>query len=297
MTGEPQLHVLGCGRAARTVARRLIETGMVRPGLVVNRSLQSARAAVGFIGAGEAVERFDERIAGGWLMLGLPDGVLTEAAEDCLQRLPAAPGLVFHLSGSVEAAVLGASGAAAAAVHPVRAFSDPESAAENFSGTWCVAEGDDGALDGLRPVFEAAGGQWLAFAAGDKAAWHAATVAASNFLVTIQELARKLAERAGLPEEQAAEVLCDLQQGTLESLRTRSPQQVLTGPIERADEVTCRRLVEAAVALDTGHARLFSELGYATLALAREKRGPLDADDSLERIFFRAVPGQPPTSD
>lgn len=290
MSKAPQLHVLGCGRAARTVARCLIQTGMVRPGLIVNRSMRSARAAVGFIGAGEAVEQLDERIAGGWLMLGLPDGMLVEAAEEILQQLPAEPGLIFHLSGSVEAEVLRVAGAAVAAVHPVRAFSDPQSAAENFVGTWCVAEGDDEALDRLRPVFEAAGGSWLPFAADDKAAWHAATVAASNFLVTIQNLARKLADRAGLPEAQAAEVLCDLQQGTLESLRERSPEQALTGPIERGDEAACRRLVEAAAALDTEDARLFSELGHATLTLAREKRGSLDADESLARLLAGSGP-------
>ncbi|WP_376696043.1 DUF2520 domain-containing protein [Wenzhouxiangella sp. EGI_FJ10305] len=285
MTRAPQLHVLGCGRAARAVARRLIETEMVGPGLVVNRSLESARAAVEFIGAGEAVEQFDERIAGGWLMLGLPDGALSEISGELVRYLPARPGLAFHLSGSIEAAVLRTIGAPAAAVHPVRAFSDPESAAACFDETWCVAEGDDQALKRLQPVFEAAGGRWLRFAAGDKAAWHAATVAASNFLVTAHDLARQLADRAGLPEAQAVEVLCDLQQGTLESLRKRSPQQVLTGPIERGDERACRRLTSAADGLDGERARLFRELARATLALARDKRGPRDSDESLQRHF------------
>ncbi len=297
MNRVPQLHVLGCGRAARAVARRLIRTGRVRPGLVVNRSLESARAAVEFLGAGEAVECLDERIAEGWLMLGLPDGLLAQTSHELLRQLPAAPALVFHLSGSIEAAVLNVPGTPAAAVHPVRAFSDPESAAANFDGTWCVAEGHEKALACLRPVFEAAGGRWLGFAAADKAAWHASTVAASNFLVTIQDMARELAGRAGLPEAQAIQVLCDLQQGTLESLRERCPSEVLTGPIERGDETACRRIVEAAAALEPGQARLFSELGHATLALAREKRGPLDVDESLESLFASFGKRQPSTSD
>lgn len=286
----PRLHVLGCGRAAGAIARCLIDTGRVRPGLVVNRSVESARRAVTFIGGGEAAAELDERVAGDWLMLGLPDGVLGDSLQDLIGDLPAAPRLVFHLSGSVEASVLKVTGAPSAAVHPVRAFSDPGHAAEHFTGTWCVAEGDDDVLEVLRPVFEAAGGRWLAFAARDKAAWHAATVAASNFLVTIQALARTLADRAGLSEAQAAEVLCDLQQGTLEGLRERSPRQALTGPIERGDEAACRRLVAAAVGLDHGQARLFSELGIATLELARMKRGGRDGDEGLERLFS-------PTSD
>lgn len=285
MSGAPCLHVLGCGRAASTLVRRLLDTGLLRPGLVVNRSLESARRAVAFIGAGQAAEYLDERVAGGWLMLGLPDGVLETSLPALIDQLPVAPELAFHLSGSVEAAVLGPAAAAVAAVHPVRAFSDPEYAFEHFAGTWCVAEGDEQALDGLRPVFEAAGGRWLAFRARDKAAWHAATVAASNFLVTVQALARQLADRAGLTEVQAAEVLCDLQQGTLDLLRRGSPRQVLTGPVERGDEAACRRLMSSVAGLDEEQARLFSALGRATLDLARAKRGERGGDASIEVMF------------
>jgi len=110
-------------------------------------------------------------------------------------------------------------------------------------------------------------------------------VAASNFLVTIQDLARNLAELAGLSEAQAAEVLCDLQQGTLESLRERSPREALTGPIERADAAACRRLAAAAAGLDAEQAQLFFRLGRATLALAREKRGEQADDPTLDQLF------------
>ncbi len=288
MADAPALHVFGCGRAARAVARRLLDTGLVQPGLIVNRSLESARQAVGFLGGGKAVRRLDEQIAGGWLMLGLPDGVLAERSDRFEWLRGLAPGLVFHLSGSVEAAALKDLGAPFAAVHPVRAFADPASAAARFAGTWCVAEGDPVALKNLQPVFEAAGARWLPFAARDKASWHAATVAASNFLVTIQDLARELAEGAGLPGAQAAEVLCDLQQGTLDTLRERSPRQALTGPIERGDEPACRRLVDAAAGLDAERARLFAQLGQATLSLAQEKRGEHGADDALRKLFLPA---------
>src|SRR5690625_1201634 len=151
MSTRPTLHILGCGRAARAVARCLLADGYLRPGLVANRSLDSARRAVEFIGAGEPVAQLDERIAGGWLMLGLPDGLLAPAS---LPQLPAAPSLVFHLSGSAEAGVLRSLGERVASVHPVRAFSDPALATKNFAGTWCVAEGDEAALDRLQPVFE-----------------------------------------------------------------------------------------------------------------------------------------------
>src|SRR5699024_11909517 len=86
MSTGPALHILGCGRAARAVARRLLADGYLRPGLVANRSLDSARRAVEFIGAGEPVAQLDERIAGGWLMLGLPDGRSEEHTSELQSR-------------------------------------------------------------------------------------------------------------------------------------------------------------------------------------------------------------------
>ncbi|HLS05223.1 MAG TPA: DUF2520 domain-containing protein [Wenzhouxiangella sp.] len=282
MSTRPTLHILGCGRAARAVARCLLADGYLRPGLVANRSLDSARRAVEFIGAGEPVAQLDERIAGGWLMLGLPDGLLAPAS---LPQLPAALSLVFHLSGSAEAGVLRSLGERVASVHPVRAFSDPALATKNFAGTWCVAEGDEAALDRLQPVFERAGGRWLPFAATDKAAWHAATVTASNFLVTIHALAVRLARQAGLPEEQAGRVLADLQQGTLESVAALGSPQALTGPVERGDVEACRRLMQAAENAGGDDRALFANLAQATLALARQKRGARSNDASLKDLF------------
>lgn len=285
--GVPSLHVIGCGRAGRAIARRLVATGRVAPGLVVNRSPASAAEAVAFIGGGEAATAMDERLAGGWLMLGLPDGVLAAEVDALSRRLPVRPALAFHLSGALPADVLAPLDVPAASVHPVRAFADPQFAIEHFERTWCVAEGNGQALACLQPVFEAAGARWLGFASTRKSAWHAATVAASNFLVTTQALARELAVSAGLPEAQAAEVLADLQQGTLESVRASDPVRALTGPLERGDLAACRRLAEALDAMPAGQRRLFAVLAQATLDLAEAKRGIRDEDDALRDLFRR----------
>ncbi len=285
MSAPPLLHVLGCGRAARSIVRCLLAAEVIRVGQIANRSVDSAREAVAFIGAGQAVAELDRQINGDWLMLGLPDGQL-QAAQ---LPLPGHPDLAFHLSGSVSSAVLSGLGKRVASVHPVRAFADPTRAAARFSGTWCVAEGDDSAVDALQPVFAAAGARWLAFKPADKVSWHAATVVASNFLVTVQALARELAAAAGLPESQAAEILGDLQAGTLESLVERRPEQALTGPIERADIHACQRLQAAVARLGDDQTALFSALAEGTLNLARSARGPRPEDDVLRKLF--SAPG------
>lgn len=286
---RPRLHILGCGRAARTLARRMVDSGAVDIGRVVNRDVQSAREAIAFVGAGSPAVDFDGVSAEDWLMIGLPDGEIESVVTE-LARGRWRPQLAFHLSGSVSASVLEPLTAEYAAVHPLRAFASPRNAGENFAGTWCVAEGDEKALAALEPVFESAGARWLGFRARDKAAWHAATVAASNFLVTINALARDLAEGAGMEPADARRLLAELQGGTLAALAEDAPEAVLTGPIERGDEAACRRILRAVARTAGPEAqRAFSDLALATLNLAQRKRGEREVDAVLEALFSRSA--------
>lgn len=284
----PVLHVLGCGRSARVLARWLLEHKQVRIGQICNQSLDSARSAVEFIGAGEAVDQLGADINGGWLLLGLPDGALGNAALGLACRMPGQPELVFHLSGSMPGAILAPLGVPAAAVHPARAFADGERALAAMPGTWLVAEGDRYALDRLKPALSQAGGQWIEIDARGKALYHAATVAASNYIVTLTDLARVLAVQAGLEPAQAGGLLGSLQQGTLDNLRDQSAESALTGPIERSDPAAVARLVEAVEQADPGHARLFRDLVRSTLALAEQKRGPKPGDKEIEALTSRS---------
>lgn len=282
----PLIHILGAGRTARSIARVLGKRDVIRVGQVCNRSLESARDAVEFIGAGRPVDRFDAALSEGWLMVGPPDGSIEETMVFLAEQIPQRPQMAFHLSGSMPSSVLAPVGERIASVHPLRAFSDPAAAVAGFAGTWCVAEGEQGALAELRAVFERAQARWIEFQARDKAAWHAATVAASNFLVVIQALARRLALQAGMADEDAARLLTDLQSGTLALLKDKPVADVLTGPFERGDEVACRRLHDAVHQLPRrGDQELFDALARAAVRLAGEKRGSLESDRAVVELF------------
>ena len=281
----PVLHVLGCGRAARVVARWLREAGQVRLGQIVNRSLKSSRQAAEFIGEGWAVEASGLAAEPGWLLLGLPDRDLLELAALAPKRFFSRAHLAFHLSGSVGSEALAPFGVAAASVHPVRAFASPQAALAAMPGTPCVAEGDGAALERLRPAFVAAGGEWLELEHADKARYHAATVVASNGLVAMNHLARELAETAGLNPGEAERLLEHLQLSTLDTLRATPAAEALTGPVERADATACRRLLQAVDASALDRADLFRALGRATLALAVRARGDRPDDEALAALF------------
>lgn len=282
---KPRLHILGCGRAARVIARWLLESELVEIGQVCNRSLESSADAVAFIGAGEAVEGMDETVTGGWLLLGLPDGELAAMALGLACRMPGQPELCFHLSGSMPAAILAPLVAPSASIHPARAFARPEQALAVMSDTWLIAEGERIALDLLAPVLKAAGGRWLEIDGAGKRLYHAATVTASNYLVTLTGLARELAEAAGLEAGAGAELLANLQRGTLENLDGYSASDALTGPIERSDALAAEKLLEAVGKLSPEQSRLFQALGQANLELAIRKRGPRPGDEAIRASF------------
>lgn len=278
---KPVLNIVGCGRTARAVARCLRETGRVRIGNVVNRTPESANAAVAFIGEGIPGAGSVHFNSGDWLMIGMPDSHIETSALQLSADGGQAPDLAFHLSGGIGSEALSPLGCPAASVHPLRAFADPERAAAAFPGTWCVMEGDEKALAALQPVFEAARARIARLGTGDKRAYHAATVAASNFLVALNDFANGLASDAGLDPHQSRELLCDLQAGTLENIRALGPADALTGPIERGDAAACKALLDA---LPAEKRPLFRALGLATVALARQRDPDRDWDD-VSSIF------------
>jgi predicted short-subunit dehydrogenase-like oxidoreductase (DUF2520 family) len=282
---RPCLHVLGAGRAARVLARWLVESGLVELGQVCNQSLASAEQAVEFMGSGKAVESLDESLTGGWLLMGLPDSQIAPVATGLSMRMPGQPEIAFHLSGAMPALALSPLEAPAASLHPVRAFADPERALKAMPGTRIVAEGDAAALALLKPVLIEAGARWVELGNSDKTLYHAATVSASNFLVTLTGMARELAQAAGIEPREADQLLADLQRSTLDNLADRGAAAALTGPIERADVAACERLVGQIRAFGSRHESLFLAMARATLELAVQGRGPRAADEELRRLF------------
>src|SRR5207302_5439037 len=81
---------------------------------------------------------------------------------------------------------------------------------------------------GMRPV---------EIADADRAAYHAAASIASNFLITLEAAAERLAASAGADRE----LLVPLVRATVENWATLGAERALTGPVARGDEATVAR--------------------------------------------------------
>lgn len=269
------LNIVGAGHVGRVLGRLFAAGGVFEVQDVLTRSAASAHDAVRFIGAGRAVAEVGElRPASVWMMAVSDDQIIPVCSALAGTGLLAGA-TVFHCSGARSSSDLhpaSRAGAQVASVHPVRSFADPERVAGAFDGTWCGIEGDPAALVPLAPAFETIGARLVTIDAAAKTVYHAASVFASNYLVTVLDAALRAYVAAGVPEEVARELAQPLASETLANVLRLGPAAALSGPVARGDFATVARQHEALKSWDAPTAELYDALVDATTALAARKR-------------------------
>ena len=223
-------------------------------------SLAAALSAAGVdvrgpVGRGEQVPGAEA------VLLCVPDSEIASAAASATGAAP----LIGHTSGATPIAPLGPGGFG---LHPLQTFAGGEGP-ERFRGAGCAVAGH-----GVHELAVAAG---LARALGmrpfeiddsGRAAYHAAASIASNFLVTLEAAAERVAAGACLDADEARALLAPLVRTTVANWAEQGPEGALTGPIARGDEATVERQREAVAESAPELLPLFDELAERTRALA-----------------------------
>jgi predicted short-subunit dehydrogenase-like oxidoreductase (DUF2520 family) len=248
-------------------------------------SLASARSNVAIVGAGRlghalaaALDEAGYRIDG-----PLGRGAAPSDADVILLCVPdeeiAAAGAVLTLGGQPSRALVGhCSGATGlAALAPHEAFSlhplmTVTAEGARFQGAGAATSGTtERALAMARQLAKALGMQAVEIAEGDRVAYHAAASMASNFLVTLEAAAERLAATAGVDRA----LLAPLVRATVENWAALGPGRALTGPVARGDEETVARQRTELAARTPELLELFDALAEATRALAQAPRARL----------------------
>ncbi len=285
------INIIGCGRAAGSLARLWNQAESVAIGDVLNRSRESSDSAVRKVGTGRVAGAIEDMQAADYWLIGANDSQLLKLASDLADsRADLDSALVFHLAGRFGLDVLAPladSGAELAALHPVRSLTDAQITVDDFTGTACVAEGSSLALDLLKPLITSIGGTWLPVSAIDRGLYHASVSIVSNITKSVAWKAQKWQQKAGLPADTAAAVTHQLLQSTMEDLTRAGARQTITGPVVRGDTSTIEAHMEALRVSHPEDIDVYRVLARTVLELAQE-RGDLD-EETLQRfiVLFR----------
>lgn len=271
------LNIVGCGRAATTLACLWRRAGVFEMGDVLTRSRHSAEAACRFIGGGSPVESVAAMKHADLWLVGVPDREITAAAERLAASDRVRPGDgVFHLSGFTPSSALNAlaaRGARCASAHPVLSFADPGSAMSQFGGALCGVEGDAALCGELAVAFAAVGGEAFPVDAARKPLYHAGSVFASNFLVVIMDVARRAYLEAGVPESVADRLMVPLARNALENVLCHGAAAALTGPAARGDREVVAIQHAAVADWDAEAAQAYAALTALAYRIAGREPG------------------------
>jgi predicted short-subunit dehydrogenase-like oxidoreductase (DUF2520 family) len=281
-----KLSVIGAGKLGKTLCRLFARDGVFAIGDILNRGLDSARAASAFIGSGRAIADWAQLETADVYMLAVPDDAIAPCAQKLAAREIVAPGsIAFHCSGSKPSSVLAALRTAAteiASLHPVKSFAEPAHAVATFPGTSCALEGDPRACAVLKEALERCGGHAFSIDADQKLVYHAGTVFVSNYLVSLCEVAFECFDRAGMSRDEARSIALPLLRGTIENIGRLGTADALTGPIARGDSALVIEQLRALLDWDRDIGELYARLGQYAVELS-ERRKSADAA-ALERI-------------
>jgi predicted short-subunit dehydrogenase-like oxidoreductase (DUF2520 family) len=136
-----------------------------------------------------------------------------------------------------------------------------------FAGAACAIDGSSPrALGTARALAERLDMRVRVIADTDRALYHAAASAASNFLITVEGMAERLALRVGLDRG----ALAPLVRATVDNWSAIGARAALTGPIARGDDDTVRRQRAAVADAAPDLLPLWDALVSGTRDLARE---------------------------
>jgi predicted short-subunit dehydrogenase-like oxidoreductase (DUF2520 family) len=274
-----KINIIGAGRVGKSLARLFFEKQIFEIAQVYTQSAETNSMALEFIGSGSGITNIGQIRAAEITLLSVPDDQLTEVAQALLAHnaLPS-NSVLFHCSGSKSSLDLSTQipelnnlQIQLASVHPVRSFADPAAVVIDFSGTICSIEGSAQALTVLESAFMQIGAQLITIKPEAKMLYHAASVFASNYLVTLMDIAIDAYCAAGIPAESAHKMAQALSSKSLENVFNLGTAAALTGPIKRGDMLTVAYQQEVVTAWDVQRGAIYQDFIGPTLALAQKK--------------------------
>lgn len=224
--------------------------GRGRMGVALSAALRHAQVPVrGPLGRGA------EGVGAAVVLLCVPDREIRAASAGIREGA-----IVGHVSASADLSILAPH--ERFVLHPLLSVVGEGAA---FNGATCAVDGSSARSRGVAiALADRLGMNARHISPEQRALYHAAASAASNFLTTVEGLAERLAALVGLERTD----LLPLVRSAVDNWGERGARASLTGPVARGDEETVERQREAVMAFAPGELPLWDALVTATRALA-----------------------------
>ncbi len=217
-----------------------------------------------FCTAGEVIAASDA------IILSTPDGAIKKV-WDAIDKDKIQGRIFCHLSGSLSSDVFSGIedyGAYPISIHPMFAFSDRESVYQQLNQVSFTLEGESHAVSRWKEIFEALGNPVIVISKEAKPKYHTAASFLSNHVLAVLEAGYQLLSECGFSEKEARDFSSVLVRGNVEHAVKNGTVDALTGPIERADELTVARHLSV---LDSRQESIYKSCGKELLELAKRK--------------------------
>lgn len=264
--------IIGCGRVGTVLAVHLSRLGYTISGLG-SKSLSSARNVAEKINVDTYSDvTWEMTKSADIVFITTPDGVIEDACKNIADNHGfKKDAVVLHCSGSLPSTILSSAKtnhALIGSMHPLQSFASVRDDENPFEGVIIAVEGEPEALAPSKIMADELGGVCLTIKTEAKTFYHAAAVVASNYLVTVQDLAFKLLETSGIPKEDAFKVLGPLINGTIGNIKNVGTVKALTGPIARGDVDTVKSHIHEIKKKTPELFQLYQVLGLYTIPIA-----------------------------
>lgn len=279
-----KIGIIGAGKVGCSLGRYFVEQGLGVSGYS-SKTKESVETAATFTNTRAYDSLYQLVSENNLIFITTPDDCISEVWAQIVQYdYNEKNKIICHFSGSLSSVVFSGreqAGASGCSVHPMYAFSSKETSWQQLNQVLFTMEGDSHALDRVDLVLAQAGIRHFVIDSAKKERYHAAASMVSNMMIGLYQMSIDMLQDCGF-EEAAARLLVEpLVRNNIENLLATSPEQALTGPIERNDVETVRKHLAV---LTEEEREVYTSLAQKLVETARRKNPDKEYGEILKVI-------------
>lgn len=278
-----EIGIVGAGKVGCSIGKYLQEHDIPVAGFF-SKTRESVEFAATFTET-KAFQSLKELLAvSDILFIATPDRCISDIWEEiAIQSIQSK--IICHFSGSLSSVVftgMEKTGASGCSIHPMYAFSSKFTSYKKLNQVLFTIEGDEKALATIKPLFEKMGNTVCVISSSDKVRYHAAASMMSNMMIGLYQMGIDMFMDCGFDNDSARRLAEPLLRGNVEAVLTTSPEQALTGPIERNDVETIEKHLKV---LNKNEKEVYVNLGRVLAEIAGRKNPNRDYT-AISNLFY-----------